>query len=444
MLEYEAWAEWSNTPQAQVLGFTPDRLAAIVVNGHYFLPKDGTYSQIRQRVQSEFQTGEFVLTEKIIGLAQELSSQCVTMAHQLGAAVSFEDFIRAFDLMSRLRFPWMASFPIGDAGSKFVDEYSVEHHMRVDEVTELIPQVPNSVNVDQQQLSRFKLQIEKEQLPFEIEAIQAKNPSLAQEILRYQKETEYIGTHHFWGDERSLPRLMDAIKNASVSSEGESKEKNTVKAFEVIAQVTKWRLECAQSSAVLAYALRPFMVDLAKQHNLDYGDLIYLLTSEMRELINGKNDFLPIIRERQKAVGMFKVDGTMYMATGNELKDWEQHFGLLDTHDDVEQLTGAIGNRGKVQGIVAIVLKPSDQIKVKPGMILVAPETTPDFIPSMGKAIAFITDQGGITSHAAIVAREMKKPCIIGTKIATKVLKDGDLVEVDAEKGIVKILKRGV
>jgi len=53
-----------------------------------------------------------------------------------------------------------------------------------------------------------------------------------------------------------------------------------------------------------------------------------------------------------------------------------------------------------------------------------------------------VTDEGGITCHAAIISRELKKPCIIGTKIATKVLKDGDLVEVDADKGIVKILKK--
>jgi pyruvate,water dikinase len=59
----------------------------------------------------------------------------------------------------------------------------------------------------------------------------------------------------------------------------------------------------------------------------------------------------------------------------------------------------------------------------------------------MNKASAFITDEGGITCHAAIVARELNKPCIIGTKIATKVLKDGDMVEVDAERGVVRIIK---
>ena len=56
----------------------------------------------------------------------------------------------------------------------------------------------------------------------------------------------------------------------------------------------------------------------------------------------------------------------------------------------------------------------------------------------MKKAIAIVTDTGGITSHAAIVSRELGKPCIAGTKIATKVFKDGDLIEVDANKGIVK------
>jgi pyruvate, water dikinase len=58
----------------------------------------------------------------------------------------------------------------------------------------------------------------------------------------------------------------------------------------------------------------------------------------------------------------------------------------------------------------------------------------------MEKAAAFVTDEGGITCHASIIAREMKKPCIVGTRIATKVLKDGMEVEVDADAGVVKIL----
>jgi pyruvate,water dikinase len=59
----------------------------------------------------------------------------------------------------------------------------------------------------------------------------------------------------------------------------------------------------------------------------------------------------------------------------------------------------------------------------------------------MQKASAFVTDEGGLMCHAAIVSREMNKPCIVGTKSATRLIKDGDMIEVDADKGIVRVIK---
>jgi pyruvate,water dikinase len=64
--------------------------------------------------------------------------------------------------------------------------------------------------------------------------------------------------------------------------------------------------------------------------------------------------------------------------------------------------------------------------------------TFPSMIMAMERAAAFVTDEGGILCHAAIIAREMKKPCVIATKNATKAFKDGDLIEVDANTGIVR------
>ncbi|MFZ5364817.1 MAG: PEP-utilizing enzyme [Patescibacteria group bacterium] len=91
----------------------------------------------------------------------------------------------------------------------------------------------------------------------------------------------------------------------------------------------------------------------------------------------------------------------------------------------------------------AVVLKDKSELGKADlaGKILVTIQTTPHFIPYLKNVKAIITDEGGITCHAAIVARELKIPCVIGTKIATKILKDGDKVEVDAEKGVVKIIK---
>ncbi|EKE19774.1 MAG: Pyruvate, water dikinase [uncultured bacterium] len=106
-----------------------------------------------------------------------------------------------------------------------------------------------------------------------------------------------------------------------------------------------------------------------------------------------------------------------------------------------DKIKGSVAYRGKVKGEIQMILFKKDLKKFKKGKILVTDMTDPDFIPVIKKALAIITDEGGITCHAAITAREMKKPCIIGTKIATKVLKDGDLVEVDADNGIVRIIK---
>ena len=108
----------------------------------------------------------------------------------------------------------------------------------------------------------------------------------------------------------------------------------------------------------------------------------------------------------------------------------------------ITELTGQIGSKGFARGKVRIMRRKEQIGEAEEGEILVATMTTPDFVPAMRKAAAIVTDEGGIMCHAAIVARELKKPCVIGTKFATQVLHDGDLVEVDAEKGIVRILEK--
>lgn len=107
----------------------------------------------------------------------------------------------------------------------------------------------------------------------------------------------------------------------------------------------------------------------------------------------------------------------------------------------VNFINGVVASKGKARGRIFILADKKMIKNFKSGNILVTEMTDPDYLPAMKKAAAVITDEGGIACHAAIVARELKKPCIIGTKIATQILKDGDFVEVDADKGIVKIIK---
>ncbi|OGM12414.1 phosphoenolpyruvate synthase [Candidatus Woesebacteria bacterium RBG_16_34_12] len=100
-------------------------------------------------------------------------------------------------------------------------------------------------------------------------------------------------------------------------------------------------------------------------------------------------------------------------------------------------LKGASASPGIGTGTVKILKNVNEIKKIIKGDILVAEMTSPDYVPAMKKAIAIITDQGGMTSHAAIVSRELGIPCVVGTKEATKLLKENMTVTVDGTKGLV-------
>ncbi|MEM4472285.1 MAG: pyruvate, water dikinase [Archaeoglobaceae archaeon] len=104
-------------------------------------------------------------------------------------------------------------------------------------------------------------------------------------------------------------------------------------------------------------------------------------------------------------------------------------------------IKGLGASPGIASGYVKIVSGLEDIAKVKDGDVLVAVMTTPDMVPAMKRASAIVTDEGGMTCHAAIVSRELGVPAVVGTKKATKVLKDGMLVTVDGERGIVYLGK---
>jgi pyruvate,water dikinase len=98
-------------------------------------------------------------------------------------------------------------------------------------------------------------------------------------------------------------------------------------------------------------------------------------------------------------------------------------------------LTGVAASPGIAVGPVRIVPDASQIDKVKQGDVLVAEMTTPDFVPAMKRATAIVTDRGGRTAHAAIVSRELGIPCVVGTEVATKTLKDGQEITVDGFGG---------
>ncbi len=137
-------------------------------------------------------------------------------------------------------------------------------------------------------------------------------------------------------------------------------------------------------------------------------------------------------------------DGTLYIVQtrpittlDNKVSAKDQLEGEAVKKAQTPILTGIAASPGIGSGRVRILKSPKEIEKVKQGDILVASMTSPDYVPAMKKAAGIVTDLGGATSHAAIVSRELGVPCVVGTKEATKKLKDDFFVTVDGKEGLV-------
>ena len=160
----------------------------------------------------------------------------------------------------------------------------------------------------------------------------------------------------------------------------------------------------------------------------------------LKEAYGGKLPSRQMLKRRRK--GYYYTDGKLYAGATRKMIESLYGIGIesIEARSKHAIIQGKVAYKGRVTGRVRKVLGIKQVPEFKRGEVLIASMTTPDLLPAMHKAAAIVTDEGGIVSHAAIMARELKKPCIIGTKVATRVLKDGDMVEVDAENGIVRVL----
>ena len=192
-------------------------------------------------------------------------------------------------------------------------------------------------------------------------------------------------------------------------------------------------------------AMDKVIFELARRLGVPSETMRYLIRSEVADALlnNKKAIYQKRIKQRLLLCCYLISRGKIKVSEGASAKKIIAQLERSQKPEQikVKELKGSIAYSGLVRGKVKIILTKEDVPKLKVGEILVSSATNPDLISAMRKAAAFVTDTGGIICHAAIVARELKKPCVIGTKIATQALKDGDDVEVDANQGIVRILK---
>ncbi len=178
----------------------------------------------------------------------------------------------------------------------------------------------------------------------------------------------------------------------------------------------KWSVEHGIESELLRYFLPMEIVDVFEDRKVDFNQ----------------------IRDRKQLLFIGRPEGFV-IKRGDSAEEFRSTYLKLK---GITELKGRVTAKGKAYGKVKIVLGQSDFAKFQEGDILVVCNTTPDYLLIIHKAAAIVAEEGGVTAHVSILSREFKIPCIVGVMHITQILHDGDFVEVDAIKGLVRVMER--
>lgn len=250
--------------------------------------------------------------------------------------------------------------------------------------------------------------------------------------------------------------LKRQIRELRASEPNEPKIRRRIRAYrfdrrmqQLIAAARWWAYvpNCWDETFIsVVHRLQPLFREIGRRLGLTYDELIELRHQEVLAYLKGKpipRNIHTLVRERYRDSAQILEYGRVRLLSTSALRAYygsEQHRLAKEPTLRLRELKGQAASPGMARGRVAVVMSVKEIGKVRKGQILVTPATTPMHVPAMEKAVAIITDEGGLLSHAAIVSRELHVPCVVGLKIATKVFKDGDRVEVDANTGIVRKL----
>ena len=263
-------------------------------------------------------------------------------------------------------------------------------------------------------------------------------PWTAADFMRMQKEIENPENElreklsFFSNRKQRLQNVLDELKPT----------KELLRLIEIVHLFTFIRDERVDRWRRVLFIIEPFYRELAHRFDLSLNQTINLLDEEITDLL--RNGTVPDhLNKRTTMHAMICRNGEKQIFTNPaDIARIRQEELEADADRNSDTLKGMGAYKGVARGIARVIRGPEDLGSIVQGEILVAHHTSPSYIVAMKRAVAFVTDEGGITSHAAIVSRELKIPCVTATRDGSSLIKTGDEVEVDADKGIVSILKR--
>jgi len=267
----------------------------------------------------------------------------------------------------------------------------------------------------------------------------------------FEKYSELVGLYRFSGPDFYENIIIDIIKKFPEPSEesfnlflSHKKDFNVDEKIKKQAlklnEIGKIRLDMHKVWQDTFNDFEKMFREISSRTDLSVLEIKNCLFSEIKEIL--LNDKKPDLNEIKKRIKFYNF---VYQDTKFEINFNRDLIEKIEL--DLKEVKGKVAYPGKIKGNVKVILNSiskrtaQENKEIKEGVILVTGNTSPDLVPIIKKVSAIVTDEGGLLSHAATISREFKKPCVIGTKIATKIFKDGDYIEVDANKGIVRKIR---
>lgn len=309
-----------------------------------------------------------------------------------------------------------------------------------------------------------EVSLEKENL---IRLASTSNRQLNDKLKQHLGRFAHLGFYYFYGSAYILPSLkkrlqeyrqspraslQDTLRQFKKQKQNSLQTKQLIKNFKLdrvtvkyIRLIKQWgslSTRVDETYGYVVYKLMPFWREICRRLDISYEQFYSLQGAEIINALH-QGKLSAVLKQeaklRHKIHGLILVNGQKSVLAGVALRKYTKKEKIKEVnYGHVTELRGQAASPGKVQGRVQTIFVLHDVAKVDRGDILVASSTNPTYVPAMERAAAIVTDEGGLLSHAAIVSRELRIPCVVGTKIATRVLKDGDKIEVDASQGVVR------
>jgi len=440
------WAGWYDNTLASEIGLYVEDSGYVVFGNGYVYPSKRTYNDIRSFVDAQLRESNrdfsLDLRNRIDKEADSLLAWIVQHADDDASGTILEIAKR----FRRVTFYWAVGYFAGVVFEDTLRAMAQRAGLNTETLSEYLERPLTHVVRRQKDLVRLKESLKKHSVSElnELESIVEsvdKDPGLKREFTHHLAEYDWFGMTGFMGDPLSLAQLIEEVIAVPSKEAAQVTMGGLGRYAEIAANLQYVNQMGAELYQIVGRKSLPIVNKAAAQVGVSRDDLLWLTPEEIFQGNEVTPDATEKIKRRKKGEVAFFfgsdhkvhiVDDVAVVRVVRSIFQPKLEINLL------KEIRGQCGSKGAARGSARIIFGKGEFVKMCSGDVLITSMTTPDFVPLMQKACAIVTDIGGLLCHAVIMSRELGKPCVIGTKIATQVFKDGDMVEVDADKGVVR------